>query len=250
MSEKVSIAMAVYQGEKYLGTQLDSILKQLGPDDEIIASYDKSKDSTLSLLEEYARKDSRLIIVYNDKPGVTGNFNNAITHCTGDYIYISDQDDRWADNKVLKVQRCFQETHADLVIHNGIHTDENLNPIGKPFFEMYRIGDGKIRNIIKPRYSGCCMAFTKKMKEIILPMPEIRGYDQWIATVCEFFGKIAYLDDILIEHRLHTDNVTPTKRRPLKIVLMMRARLIAFLIGRGIREKRIRNGHISHSNNL
>ena len=236
MGSKLSVAMAVYQGEKYLPLQIDSILPQLGPMDELVISYDQSTDRTLEIIEGYAKRDARVRVLQNDCPGVTGNFNHAVSHCTGDYIYIADQDDKWAEGKVERVQRCFREEHVDLVIHNGTHTDSEPHPIGTDFFTMYRIGDGKIKNIMKPRYSGCCMAFTKRMQQIILPMPEIHGYDQWIATVCEFWGKIAYPKEILIDHRLHGNNVTGEQSRPLPIILRMRTRLIFNLIARYFRE--------------
>ncbi|MDO4174254.1 MAG: glycosyltransferase [Eubacteriales bacterium] len=236
MGKKISVAMATYQGEKYLPVQIDSILSQLGAEDELIISYDKSADRTLQILEAYQAKDARVKIFHNTVPGVTGNFNNAIAHCSGDFIYISDQDDKWADNKVVIVQKTFRETGADLVIHNGIHTNENMEPIGVPFFQLFRIGDGVIQNIMKPRMSGCCMAFTRKMKDVIMPMPEIRGYDQWIALVCELWGNIAYPEDILIYHRLHGNNVTAGTPRPLPVILRMRARLLFFLFARWLRE--------------
>ena len=236
MSEMISVAMAAYQGALYLPVQIDSILVQLKPNDELVVSYDESSDDTLRILETYQAKDSRVKVFKNTVPGVTGNFNNAITHCSGDYIYISDQDDKWTENKVAIVQKTFHETGADLIIHNGIHTNIDMEPMGIPFFEMYRIGDSILKNIAKPRMSGCCMAFTRKMKDIIMPMPEIRGYDQWIALVCEIFGKIAYPKEILIYHRLHGSNVTTGTPRPLKVILCMRTRLIFFLLTRWLRE--------------
>lgn len=236
MSEKISVAMAAYQGALYLPVQIDSILNQLKADDELVISYDKSSDDTLRILEEYQAKDSRVKVFKNTVPGVTGNFNNAIDHCSGDYIYISDQDDKWTENKVEVVQRTFRETGADLVIHNGIHTNKDMEPMGVPFSEMYRIGNGVIKNIVKPRMSGCCMAFTRRMKDIIMPMPEIKGYDQWIALICELWGRVEYPQDILIHHRLHGNNVTIGTPRPLPIIVRMRARLLFFLFARWIRE--------------
>lgn len=229
-NDKISVAMAVCNGAGFLPVQLDSILMQLRSYDELIISYDKSIDSTWDIIEGYAAGDSRIRLYKNPSHGVTSNFNNAFSHCTGKYIYISDQDDKWLPGKVKTVQKCFAKTHADLIIHNGIHTDKNLNPIGKPFNEIYRIGDGKIKNIIKPRYSGCCMAFRRKMLKKILPMPEIHGYDQWIATICEFCGHIAYPKEVLLLHRLHENNVTTIGSRPLHIILAMRFKLIVNLI--------------------
>ena len=115
-----------------------------------------------------------------------------------------------------------------LVIHNAVHTDEALQPQEHSFFEIYPIGPGKWKNIKKPRMSGCCMAFTRSMGQKLLPLPEIHGYDQWIAVLAEFAGRIEYLDQVLLLHRLHGGNVTTSTRR-LDIVLRCRAKLICCL---------------------
>lgn len=231
--DKISVAMAVYEGEKYLSAQIDSILCQLRDYDELIISYDRSEDSTWDIINDYAARDSRISVFRNPSSGITSNFNNALKHCTGKYIYISDQDDIWISKKIATVQKYFKKTKADLIIHNGVYTDARLKPISRPFNEIYRIGDGKIKNIIMPRYSGCCMAFNRRMLKKIYPMPEIHGYDQWIATVCEFCGHIEYPNEVLILHRLHGSNATDlSKSRPLTTIIIMRSLLIYNLIKR------------------
>ena len=234
---KISVAMAVYNGEKYLPKQLDSILKQLEPQDEIIVSYDKSKDGTWELLQSYAAKYPQVRVVCNDRPGINGNFNNALTAATGDYLFICDQDDCWADNKRAAVLETFRRTGADMVIHNGVHIDPDDKVISQPFFTMYRIGDGKVKNILKPRYSGCCTAFTREMAQKILPIPQdIDAYDHWVGTVGEFMGKIAYDDRILLYHRLHGENVT-TSTRGIARILKARMGLLTHLRKRMRRER-------------
>lgn len=234
----ISVAMAVYNGEAYLPEQLDSILKQLEPQDEIVVSYDKSRDNTWQLLQEYQSKYPQVRVLENQNPGINGNFNNAIAGCKGDYIFICDQDDRWADNKRAAVVESFEKHGADMVIHNGVHIDGEGKVISDPFFSMYRIGDGKLKNILKPRYSGCCTAFTREMAAKIMPMPmKLDAYDHWIGTVGEFFGKIAYDERILLYHRLHGGNVTPVSTRSLGVILKARGRLLWELAKRMKREK-------------
>lgn len=234
----ISVAMAVYNGEAYLPEQLDSILKQLEPQDEIVVSYDKSRDNTWQLLQEYQSKYPQVRVLENQNPGINGNFNNAIAGCKGDYIFICDQDDRWADNKRAAVVESFEKHGADMVIHNGVHIDGEGKVISEPFFSMYRIGDGKLKNILKPRYSGCCTAFTREMAAKIMPMPmKLDAYDHWIGTVGEFFGKIAYDERILLYHRLHGGNVTPVSTRSLGVILKARGRLLWELAKRMNREK-------------
>ncbi len=235
----ISVAMAVYNGEKHLPEQLDSILKQLEPEDEIVISYDRSKDGTWALLQTYSEKYPQIRVLENANPGINGNFNNAIAGCTGDYIFICDQDDRWADDKRSAVVETFETTGADMVIHNGVHIDSDGNVISQPFFTLYRIGDGKLKNILKPRYSGCCTAFTRAIAEKIMPMPmALDAYDHWIGTVGEFMGKIAYEDRILLYHRLHGGNVTPVSSRSLGVILRARGTLLKELHRRMQRERR------------
>ena len=235
----ISVAMAVYNGEKYLPEQLDSILSQLEPKDEIVISYDKSKDGTWQLIESYSEKYPQVRVLENAHPGINGNFNNAIAGCTGDYIFICDQDDRWAENKRSAVVETFEKTGADMVIHNGVHINTQGEVISDPFFTLYRIGDGKLKNILKPRYSGCCTAFTRAMADKIMPMPmNLDAYDHWIGTVGEFMGKIAYEDRILLYHRLHDNNVTPVSTRSLKVIFRARWTLLQNLRRRIRRERR------------
>lgn len=233
----ISVAMAVYNGERYLPEQLDSILCQLEEDDELVISYDASTDGTWNLLTEYASRYPQIKLFKNTRPGVTGNFSNAIAHCKGDYIFICDQDDKWAENKRASVVESFQSSGADVVIHNGVHIDEKGKIISEPFFQMFRIGNGLIRNILKSRYSGCCMAFTKAMARKILPIPDGVGmYDRWIGTVGELMGNICYNDQVLLYHRLHGDNVTASVRA-VNVIVKERWILIKELIRRYRRER-------------
>lgn len=233
MLETASVAMAVYNGEKYLRQQIDSILKQLSDDDELVISYDKSQDGTWALISGYAEADRRVRIVCNNKPGIVGNFNNAIGACTKDSVFISDQDDIWKPGKRDAVLRLLNETCADLAIHNAVHIDCNGVIISKPHFEEYGIRDGVLRNFAMPRYSGCCMAFPASSKRFILPMPiSVINYDHWIGMVCEVYGTVVFDDRIFLEHRLHSDNAT-TSRRNLRTIADQRANLLRELIKRG-----------------
>ena len=235
---KISVAMAVYNGEKYLAKQLESILAQLKENDEIVASYDKSTDNSLALLEQYSKKDPRVRVLMNTNKGVAGNFGNAVKNCKGDYIFICDQDDIWAEDKREVVVNDFRTSGADMVIHNGVHINGEDDVISKPFFSMYRIGDSKLKNIIKPRYSGCCTAFTADMAKKILPIPQkIDAYDHWIGTVGEFTGRIFYEEKVLLYHRLHGNNVTPDQRRSLGVILKARTHLLYCLAKRIKRER-------------
>ena len=232
MMKNISVAMAVYNGETYIKIQLDSILKQLETEDELVISYDKSSDNTLSIIKEYEEKYPQVKVVINKTPGLFENFENAIRNCSKDYIFISDQDDIWSEKKRSEVLKTFEQTNADMVIHNGVHIDKDGKTISKDFFTEFNITSNIFRNFAKPRYSGCCIAFKKRFANIIVPIPsEIGAYDHWIGMTGQLFGKVVFLRKVLLYHRIHGDNYT-TPTRKLNVVLKVRFALAIELIKR------------------
>lgn len=106
---KVSVAMATYNGEKYLEQQIDSILMQLGSDDELIISDDHSSDRTVAIIEKYINNDHRVKLFMNEESGVTSNFENAIKRTQNEIIFLSDQDDVWKPEKVSTVKGYYKK---------------------------------------------------------------------------------------------------------------------------------------------
>lgn len=111
----ISVCMATYNGEKYIKEQLKSILKQLGPCDEVVISDDGSKDNTKDVIDSI--EDKRIHYYVNSGThGFTHNFENALRHASGNFIFLSDQDDIWMDNKVSIVMEALKT--ADFVTHD------------------------------------------------------------------------------------------------------------------------------------
>lgn len=220
----ISVAMATYNGEKYIKEQIDSILKQLTVNDELIISDDGSTDTTLKIINSY--NDSRIKVVNGPKIGVKQNFANAIKNCTGKYIFLSDQDDIWIDNKVNKVLRTFENNKCTCIVHDAIVFDSNTNNIlYDSFYKLRNSKKGIVKNIIKNSYIGCCMAFDSKMKNKILPIPnDIEMHDQWIGLLNDKYGKNIFIDDKLLKYRRHNDNVSSLSHH--KLSKMIRNRII------------------------
>lgn len=230
---RVSVAMAVYNGERFLQEQIDSILRQLGRLDELVISYDRSTDGTRRIIDSCAAADARVKVVENPgPPGVQSNFNNAIAACRGMYIFLADQDDVWMDEKVDAVLRVFAETGADVVVHDGCMTTADLRIQPGTMFERRGVYDGPLRNLIRCTYWGCCMAFRASLRPLLCPLPDNVPHDHWIGILGGARGKIARCHQVLIKHRLHETNVTPTRRRRLGVILMSRAVLAAELMKR------------------
>ena len=202
-----SVVMATYNGEKYIKEQIYSILKNLNDDDELIISDDGSTDNTLKIIKNY--NDKRIKIFDGPRKGVKQNFANAIKHASGEYIFLSDQDDIWEENKIKEVRKIFEKDNCIVVTHNALIVDKELNSSNKTFFEFRKSGNGKLKNIYKNTYIGCCMAFKSQLKDKILPIPNnIEMHDQWIGMLGEKYGKSIFLDKCLIKYRRHDGNVS------------------------------------------
>ena len=225
MRDKVSVAMATYNGEKYIKEQIESILANLEINDELIISDDGSTDNTINIIKSY--KDNRIILLNGPRKGVKQNFANAISHATGKYIFLSDQDDIWMDNKVEEVIKIFKKDHTNLIVHDAMVFDDNTkNNIYDSFFEYRKSGSGVIKNLLKNTYIGCCMAFDSKIVKNILPIPnDIEMHDQWIGMINDFYYKnTIFINKKLIKYRRHEGNVS--QMHHYKFNKMLRNRLI------------------------
>ena len=90
-----SVAMAFYNGAKYIDEQIRSILDNMAEDDELIISVDDASDGSETILKNWVQNDQRIRIIKGPGKGVVKNFENAIRHCKGEIIFLSDQDDVW-----------------------------------------------------------------------------------------------------------------------------------------------------------
>ena len=88
-----SVAMAFYNGAKYIDEQIRSILDNMEETDELIISVDDASDGSEAILEDWVQNDQRIRIIKGPGKGVVKNFENAFKHCRGEIIFLSDQDD-------------------------------------------------------------------------------------------------------------------------------------------------------------
>lgn len=204
----ISVVIAAYKGEKYIVEQVKSILPQLGESDELIISDDYPEGETKASLDGIIKRDSRVKYIHGRSLGLIKNFEYAINHAKGDFIFLSDQDDVWLEGKVEAVMKEFNDG-ADVVMHDALITDGELNPTGDRAFVLNSAGKGIFKNILKNSYQGCCMAFRKEMKEYILPFPEkIPMHDQWIGLIGEKHGNVHLINHPYILYRRHSENVS------------------------------------------
>ena len=113
---KVSIVVAVYNVEKYVSKCIESILKQTFTDFELLLVNDGSKDSSLSILKEYALKDSRIEIIDKRNGGLSDARNTGMRKAQGKYIYFVDGDDFIEETLLEKCVNKLEETDSDMVM--------------------------------------------------------------------------------------------------------------------------------------
>lgn len=227
----ISVAMAVYNGEKYIKDQILSILNQLNYNDELVISYDKSSDNTYLIISELAIRDARIKIYSGPCLGLIKNFENAINHCKNDYIFLSDQDDIWLDNKINQVIKTFKETNADVVLHDCIVINENDKIINSSFFKFRHCRHGFLFNILHNSYIGCCMAIKRDFLLNILPFPNsIPMHDQWIGILAEKKGSAAFINKPLIKYRRHLNNTSTLHHSNIFNMIKFRLNLIFALL--------------------
>jgi glycosyltransferase involved in cell wall biosynthesis len=200
----VSVALCTYNGAPYLREQLDSLLAQDYAPLEIVAVDDGSGDDTVAIMEEYARRDSRLKVRRNPANlGFRRNFEKVIGLCQGELIATCDQDDVWHPAKLRILQHAMQDAllvycDSELITAAGKRTGERVSG-------LVNMVDGS-----DPRWfafhnciSGHAMLFRRELTDSALPFPATGYHDQWLAFVAASIGRIRYVDRPLVQYRRH-----------------------------------------------
>lgn len=228
--KNISVVMAAYNGEKYIRTQIESILTQLSDDDELIVSLDTSTDKTEEIIRSFS--DPRIQLIQGPNQGVVSNFEHAINQAKNEIIFLSDQDDVWMSNKVDTVLSFFDEDTM-VVLHDCQIVDEDLHVMESSYFHYRDTKLGIANNVIKNSYIGACMAFHRNLLPSILPFPRgIPMHDQWIGLMGEKKGKNRLCDQPLIQYRRHKKNMSQMKHSGILQMIRWRISILLALLQR------------------
>ena len=207
----ISVCIACYEGSRFIEQQLNSILIQLSAEDEVVISDDGSTDATVALIN--GLMDSRIVWAgIGGRLGVVKNFERALQHAKGDFIFLADQDDVWLPNKVEVMLACLRD--VNLVVSDCVVVDEQLNMLYPSFFNLRSSRSGLIRNLLRNSYLGCCIAFRRSLLNYALPFPShLPMHDWWLGLLAETFGGVLYIDQVLMMYRRHGKNASLTSER-------------------------------------
>jgi GT2 family glycosyltransferase len=207
---KVSECMAAYNGSRFIEAQLRSILPQLDDVDEIVIVDDGSSDSTIARIASI--RDPRIrLFVHKENQGIVATFEDALRTATGDILFLCDDDDLWASNKVERLLAAFEKNpDAQIVTSRVALIDELGLPLPDARVNRYgRFFAGFWRNIFQNYYQGSAMAIRASLLGRVLPFPRGKQFlhDVWIGTRNEVTGGQAeFVDEPLVYYRRHSNN--------------------------------------------
>jgi glycosyltransferase involved in cell wall biosynthesis len=217
--DRISVALCTWNGEKFLRAQLESIAAQTRPVHEIVICDDCSSDATPQIVGDFAQR-SKISVRFEvnaNRLGVTKNFEKAISLCTGQIIFLSDQDDTWREDKVAKLAACFDDSKIGLAFSNAEVVREDLSPAGYHLWqsiwfdareqERARAGDALPVLLRHAIAAGSTLAFRAEYVPMILPIPDLpHCHDIWITLLIACVAGVYPLNEDLVRHRLHPDN--------------------------------------------
>ena len=200
--------MATYNGAPFLREQIDSILAQLGPDDELLVADDASGDETVAILKSYGKA---LSLVATDRAGgVVANFGRVLRRATGDIVFLADQDDVWLPGRLKRMRD--ELVDCDLVMTNAWVVDASLGRTTLTVFDQVRMAPGAFRNWTgRSSFVGCCMAFRRQILQRALPLPAMTPWHDWLlGLLASVTGRVRFLHEPLMLYRRHDTNVSAT----------------------------------------
>lgn len=206
--------MCTYNSEAFVAEQLESILKQTQPADEIVICDDGSTDQTISIIEELARPYPVPVrIIQNSKNlGATKNHEKAISETSGDIVFPSDYDDFWFPERIAATLPFFERNPAMALVYcDALLADVRLNSTGATLFSKRKIlakrapptAEQLGRGIL---FNGPMMVFRSRLKPFIAPFSNQWTWDHWIAFLAYALGEVGRICRPLLYYRRHGEN--------------------------------------------
>ena len=222
---KLSVAICTYNGEAYLREQLESILNQTLPVDEIILCDDGSTDNTVkiarSVLEE--GKVPFRIIENGRSLGVAANFLHALKSSCGDYVFTCDQDDIWVKNKVELFATEIQKTNRLLYFSDGLLVDGDGRSRNVKLWDVYRVPYLESSESLYMKHlvrngivTGAAMCVSRALIDSVDEIPTPFLHDEWLSIVATAKDSIRAINHVTFYYRQHGKNVVGAEKQSFK----------------------------------
>jgi hypothetical protein len=223
---EVSVALATFDGERWLGPLLASLADQETLPDELVVQDDRSSDGTFEILRRFASSAPFEVRIEQNpsRLGSTENFARALQRCRGRFIALADQDDVWYS---AKLTRLVGELRADptvtMVFSDADLIGEDGRPLDRRLWETRRIERTLRRRAVVPEElfakraltTGCTMALRRRAVAAALPFPGALAapaapmrHDRWLSMVSAAVGTVRSLPEPLLGFRVHPGQET------------------------------------------
>lgn len=221
----ISVAMASYNGEKYIVKQLDSIFNQTQKIDELIIVDDVSTDNTVKIVKDYmeCHPDYNIRFYENEvNQGYKKNFRNALSYCEGDSIFLCDQDDLWLPEKVETMLKIMKENPQIKVLASSFEfIDQDDKPFTielLPYFSNNNLYRRVLNNddlvevkfnelIIQNSFQGCALCITKEINKRFLDCFTEELFHDWLINLLASEEHAMYFyNHPLFQYRIHNNN--------------------------------------------
>ena len=236
-NKKIGILVATFNGETFLGAQLDSLLNQTHKNILILIRDDRSTDRTCSILRSYEDNYPDKIKVVDAEQGTLGargNFSFLLTYGINfqiefkiDYFAFCDQDDIWDSKKLEKQLGSMISIESEsktkkslpVLIHSDLEVvNEKAERISSSLisYQGLEISKNNFSGLLTSNLvTGCTAMFNPALAELAMPIPrDALMHDWWIAIVASAFGKIGFVDEALVKYRQHAVNTIGAKKKP------------------------------------
>ncbi len=239
----ITILMATYNGERFVGAQIESVLKQTEQNFILQIQDDCSTDGTYSIVNEYAARYPEKIKVHTsaeNSGGAKWNFLHMMTTFQDDYVMLCDQDDIWFPNKIETTLHAMQNMEATngkqtpILIHTDLMVvDESLNAIGDSLNSMLDLRMEKAAlssQLVQNTVTGCTAMYNRALAQLIRMSNACTVHDWWLGLIVICFGKKEYLSEKTMLYRQHDENSIGAKK----------VRSISYIIREALRPDMIR----------
>jgi glycosyltransferase involved in cell wall biosynthesis len=219
---RISIALATYNGRRFLEEQLISLAQQTRAPDEIVICDDHSTDDTVAILTQFQARTSIPMRIHRNEErlGYAKNFEKAISACEGDLIFLCDQDDVWHASKLEKHEAVYTaEPDVGLILNNARFIDDESKVLSGTQFDHIFGRNPKMFDVLQSdrafafltrtwRVFGCMTSFRAQYWDLVKPIPEGLGHDDWLALSMSLLSRIRVISDPLNDYRRHPQQVT------------------------------------------
>jgi len=209
MKGGISVCMCTYNGEKYISKQLQSIVDQTMPPNEIVIIDDASSDKTVQIINQFIlRHDYIKLYINNNNTGVNHSFLRAMRKSMNDIIIFSDQDDYWYTDRIESINNVFKENFETVMVSTNAHIYDNEKYTGSNVYDVYKPTKSFLKVFYKNSFIGCQIAIKKKIILKIIDIPKYTYYDHLIALLSLKSGEVSCINKPLSKYIRHNQTVT------------------------------------------